>query len=113
MEILLGSLTYADLGCVFLVARFNVIRASREIKKERSRRKTICHFNVFMTGVAIVKKPVTDLQSKSLTKYVQNQAATIFESQLIGNVELFWTKRKGAGVYTKYYEWYSIICMIS
>ena len=47
-----------------------------------------------MTGVPIVKKPVTDLQSKSLKKYVQNQAATIFESQLIVYVELFWTKRK-------------------
>ena len=36
VQILHSSITYTDLGCVFLVARFNIIRASQEIKKERS-----------------------------------------------------------------------------
>ena len=36
VQILHSSITYTDLGCVFFVARFNIIRASQEIEKERS-----------------------------------------------------------------------------
>lgn len=41
------------------------------------------------------------------TIYVQNQVFTIFKSQLIDNLELFWTKQSFS-FYTKSYGWYPV-----